>query len=522
VIADIVSTLTIAAALGGGVRWLRIAQREHYIAGSVTRFALRWWGSRPENMALGALMVLGACAAWAGWWGGTAVAGALSLTAPLGLSYRGRDAKLEWTRGQRPKVSNPGLKWTRRLGTLAALLALFIILCGMLGAIFGALLGVSAVIACCASAFVDAALYATAPLERRLRDGYIRDAVLRLAEVSPRVVAITGSYGKTSTKEYVGHLLSARYATHTSPKSYNNAAGLSSTVNNDLIPGHQVFVAEMGTYGPGEIQALCQWLKPEISVITAIGPVHLERMGSIDNIARAKAEILENARIGVLNIDSPQIASIAAEYKKRGGHLIQCSTKNPTADVYVSTENSKMDITVQGNSVGVFDLPGKYPGNVACAVGVAFAMGISIAEIASILPKLKNPAHRQDVLSAPSGITMIDDTYNSNPEGSAGALAILQQSGGRQRKVVVTPGMVELGAEQFAANETFARRAAQVATDVIIVGRTNRRALLRGVANGPAHVIECATRKKAVSWVSSHLTSGDAVLYENDLPDHYP
>jgi UDP-N-acetylmuramoyl-tripeptide--D-alanyl-D-alanine ligase len=510
VIADIISALSIAAALGGGVRWLRIAQREHYIAGSVTRFALRWWRARLDSIAMGAVMVLGAGTAWAGWWEGAVVAGALSLAAPRGLSYRGaRRAKL---------------KWTRRLTIVAVVSALCVLFCGVLAATIGVLLGVSAVIACCAPVFVDVALYATAPLERRLSARFVRDAARRLTEISPRVVAITGSYGKTSTKEYVSHLLDASYATLPSPKSYNNAAGLSSAINdrNSFRPGTQVFVAEMGTYGPGEIKALCDWLKPEISVITAIGPVHLERMGSIDNIARAKAEILENARIGVLNIDNPWIAGIAAEFKARGGQLIQCSTKNPAADVYVNASGNKMDIAIQGDSIGAFDLPGIFPANVGCAVGVAFAMGVPASGIASRLPTVKNPDHRRKVDSLPGGITEINDTYNSNPDGSAAALATLQQLGALKRRVVVTPGMVELGAEQFGANEAFAHQAALVATDIVIVGRTNRRALLRGATNGQAHVMTCANLREAVSWVNSHLTSGDVVLYENDLPDHYP
>jgi UDP-N-acetylmuramoyl-tripeptide--D-alanyl-D-alanine ligase len=149
-------------------------------------------------------------------------------------------------------------------------------------------------------------------------------------------------------------------------------------------------------------------------------------------------------------------------------------------------------------------------------------MGVPASGIAARLPTVKNPEHRQTVDSLPSGITEINDTYNSNPDGSAVALATLQQLGARKRRVVVTPGMVELGAEQFAANETFARQAALVATDIVIVGRTNRRALLCGAANGRANVMTCANLREAVSWVNSHLTSGDVVLYENDLPDHYP
>ena len=507
-IGEFSSLFAIAAALAGGVRWLRIAQREHYIPGSVTRFAVRWWGSRPDNKALSVIMFLSVCAAWAGWWEGTAVAGALSLAAPRGLSYRGRP--------------NARLKWTRRLRTLAVSAALCVILCGVLGGVFGALAGVSALLAFGAPVLVDLALWATTPLERRFSAGFIKDATRRLEKISPRVVAITGSYGKTSTKSYVAHLLSAKYAALASPASFNNAAGLSRTVNDGLKEGTEVLVAEMGTYGPGEIRALCQWLKPEISVITAIGAVHLERMGSIDNIARAKAEILENARVGVLNIDGEHLAAIASEYEKGGGQLIRCSAKDSAADVCVSSYDDKLEIIVHGISIGTVKLPGAFPGNVACAVGVALAMGITTSEIASHISTLANPGHRQQIESTPSGIIVIDDTYNSNPDGSAGALATLQQLGARHRRVVVTPGMVELGAEQSTANETFARQAASIATDIVIVGLTNRRALMNGAAGGQARIVRCANRDEAVSWVNGNLMPGDAVLYENDLPDHYP
>jgi UDP-N-acetylmuramoyl-tripeptide--D-alanyl-D-alanine ligase len=504
---DVISALTTAAALGGGVRWLRVAQREHYIPGSVTRFALRWWGSRPENKVLAALLVASVGVAWAGWWEGAAAAAVISLGAPLGLSYRGRSAKLAWT---------------RRLRTLAAVASIVVIAIAALGAVLGVPVGVSATLAAGVPLVTDLALAATVPLERRLSATFVRSAARRLEEVSPRVVAITGSYGKTSTKFYAGHLLRARYATATSPASFNNAAGLSRTVNERLAPGTEVLVAEMGTYGPGEIRALCDWLTPEIGVITAIGPVHLERMGSLDNIARAKSEILERARVAVLNIDSAHLAALGDGFRQRGGELIQCSSRDQAADVYVSGDGDKLAITVRGQSAGIVDLPGAFGGNLACAVGVALAMDLSISEIASRLATLTSPEHRQTIARTPDGITVIDDTYNANPEGSLGALATLQGLGAGQRKVVVTPGMVELGREQFAANETFARQAAKVATDILVVGRTNRRALLRGAATGPASVVVCADRAEAVGWVRRHLTSGGVVLYENDLPDHYP
>jgi len=507
VIGDVVGALTAAAALAGGVRWLRVAQREHYIAGSVTRFAIRWWASRPVNELLGVLLVVSVAAAWAGWWEGATAAGALSLAAPRGLSYRGHSA---------------ALAWTRRLRTLAAVGACLVIVIAVLGSAWRVTAGVGATLAAGAPVLADLALAVTAPLERRLGAGFVRTAARRLAEVSPRVVAITGSYGKTSTKFYAGHLLRSKYTTVTSPASFNNMAGLSRAINERLMPGTEVFVAEMGTYGPGEIRALCQWLNPEIAVITAVGPAHLERMGSLDVIASAKAEILERAQVGVINVDNPHLSGIAERYARRGGRLIRCSAVDPAADVNVKADGERLTVSVQGHPLGDLRLPGGFPANLACAVGVALALDIPGPDIASRLQTLPKPEHRQTVVSAPNGVVIIDDTYNSNPDGAVGALATLASAGANHKTVVVTPGMVELGREQFRANEQFASRAAAIATDVLIVGRTNRRALLQGAAGGQAAITVCQNRAEAVAWVRRHLAVGDAVLYENDLPDHYP
>jgi UDP-N-acetylmuramoyl-tripeptide--D-alanyl-D-alanine ligase len=507
VTADVIYALTVAAALGGGSRWLRLAQREHYIPGSVTRFALRWWLSRPLSRVLAALLVASAGAAWAGWWPACAAAGVLSLAGPVGLSYRGRSGKLAWT---------------RRLRTLAAADAVIVAGVAVLGIAAGAGAGACATLAAGAPVLVDLALAVTAPVERRFGARFVRAAARRLADVAPRVVAITGSYGKTSTKFYAGHLLRAKYATVTSPASYNNSAGLSRAINERLTTGTEVFVAEMGTYGPGEIRGLCGWLKPEIAVITAIGPVHLERMGSLDNIARAKAEILERARVAVINIDYRHLADIADGYRQRGGTLITCSTSDPGADVCIAGDGPRATVSVHGSPVGDLDMAGVFAGNAACAVGVALAFDIPSSEIVSRLASLPRPEHRQTVHATDNGITVIDDTYNSNPDGALSAITALGSAAAGHRRVLVTPGMVELGREQAAANETLARQAAASATDILVVGRTNRRALLRGAAAGSARVTVCKDRPEAVAWVRRHLGPGDAVLYENDLPDHYP
>ncbi len=122
---------------------------------------------------------------------------------------------------------------------------------------------------------------------------HVARATARLARVAPTVVAITGSFGKTSTKGYVAHLVGGARAVVASPASFNNRAGLARAVNEHLADGTEVFVAEMGTYGRGEIAELCSWICPDVAVITAVGPVHLERFRSEDRILEAKAEILE-------------------------------------------------------------------------------------------------------------------------------------------------------------------------------------------------------------------------------------
>jgi UDP-N-acetylmuramoyl-tripeptide--D-alanyl-D-alanine ligase len=176
---------------------------------------------------------------------------------------------------------------------------------------------------------------------------------------------------------------------------------------------------------------------------------------------------------------------------------------------------------------------GVQPGNLACAVGVARALGLGSDAIASRLADLPAVGHRLEAGRSPAGFVILDDTYNSNPSGASEALAALVAQSTAptldtpdppaQRLVVVTPGMVELGRRQADENRVFAAAAALAATDLVVVGRTNRRALMAGstVPEGAAvHVV--ANRDKAVAWVRANLSAGDVVLYENDLPDHYP
>jgi UDP-N-acetylmuramoyl-tripeptide--D-alanyl-D-alanine ligase len=496
------TTLLIAAAalgaMAASLRWLRIAQREHYQPGSVTRFAIRWWGSSRFNILLATSAIVATVGVWwVEWLGWLAVA---AVVGPLGLSIRGRSSTLSWT-GR-----------LRRLAIAAGVLVAVLMATGVINDRAGwavtALVGLPVI--------TDASLAVLGPIERRLGTKWVDQAKSRLAASGARVVAITGSYGKTTTKGYLGHLLAGRFRIVVSPASFNNRMGLARAINEHLAPGVDVFVAEMGTYGPGEIADLCSFVPPEIGVITAIGPVHLERFGRIEAIVAAKREILDQARVAVINVDEGLLAKVAEEEASHR-KVVRVSARDNTADVSVVDQTLRVGTTEYG-LVG----PEVFGVNLACAVGVAIELGVSPHEVARRLDDLPVAAHRRQIATSERGIVIIDDTYNSNPDGAVAALGTLLAVPGNGRKVVVTPGMVELGERQDEENQQFALLAVNQATDLLVVGRTNRRALLRGAATGEATVTVVASRAEAVNWVRSHLGPGDAVLYENDLPDHYP
>jgi UDP-N-acetylmuramoyl-tripeptide--D-alanyl-D-alanine ligase len=504
---ELIGALAGALALfPAGARWLRVAQREHYLAGATSRFAWRWWGLRPPAPAMAAVALAAAGVAFAYPLAAVATA-AIVVLGPPSLGVRGRTAPLAFTRRLRLLV----VVW----------LVLQVVLIGV-GVLVHHAAAFAALGACAVPVVVDAAAALLSPVERRLVTPYITAAQSRLAQVAPTVVAITGSFGKTSTKQHVAHLLAGSRTVVASPASFNNRAGLARAVNEQLLPGTEVFVAEMGTYGKGEIAELCSWCPPSIAVITAIGPVHLERFKTEDAIVAAKAEITRTAQTVVLNVDDPHLSALADRLAAAGTtSVVRCSAVDPAADVCVEAVKGVATVHVGGTVVGSeIVLPGSVqPTNLACALAVAFALGVPQDVAIGRISGLPTVPNRLASGQAHSGVWVIDDTFNSNPSGARVALAELAARGGGGRRVVVTPGMVELGPIQFEANKAFGEEIACSATDLVIVGHTNRRALRAG--SSPLRPIYVRTRDEAVTWVRTHLGPGDAVLYENDLPDHY-
>ncbi len=507
-----------AAYVCQGLRWLRVLQREHYDASSMFRFRFRWsnpavastrwaryWRFRPITLTHVLLVALVVTLAldldrWA-----AGVTIAFGLFAPRGLSLKGRTG---------------ALVWTRRLKTVAVIstvLAVLIVGAGLASArpwILGAL------VVWLVPALLSATALLLAPYERRLAQKYVDLAVARLNRVRPLIVGITGSYGKTSTKHHLAALLSALDGVVSSPRSFNNRAGLSRAINETLADDTRVFIAEMGTYGPGEIAELCSWCPPTIAVVTAIGPVHLERMKNLDVVEQAKYEITESARCVVLNVDDERLAGWVIRLEEQGKKVRTAGSSTPTASVRVFDRDGRWQVSVEDQDVGSLEqVGGLQPTNLACAIAAALEVGASFENIVAGLARVVPVANRSNVATAPSGVTVIDDTFNANPASARAAISLLSDLRVPGRRVVVTPGLIELGVTQFDENDSLAREIRAAGADLAVVGRTNAKALTRGYAS----IVErFDTREQAVAWVRTTLVRGDGVLYLNDLPDHYP
>lgn len=492
------------AAFPAGLRWLRIAQREHYLAPAVTRFSVRWWTAGPVNRLLAAGAIVAAALQWP-WPGAGLATAALEGWGPRGLGLRGSTGTLVWTR-----------RLVRLSVTASALMGGAVVLSVATGRA-----GVAAAALVALPGLVDLALVINAPLERALAEKWVRRAARRLREVAPAVVAITGSYGKTSTKLYLAHLLAGGRRVVASPASFNNRMGLARAINERLAPGAEIFVAEMGTYGPGEIAELCEWIPPDVAVITAIGPVHLERMRTEERIVACKSEILAEGATAVIGMDHPALARLAESQARAGRRVVRCSGENRPCEVGVDPRDGK--VTVQGEVIGEVDPGSHHPSNVAAAVAAVAALGIPPGAVTDRLATLPQPEHRLATVVNERGVTILDDTFNANPAGARAALRrLVEHSTPGAKRVVVTPGLVEMGPRRRLENRELGRAAGEVATHLLVVGRTNRRHLLEGARESKALVVVLEDRPQAVSWARSNLDRGDTILYENDLPDHYP
>ncbi|MDE7413590.1 MAG: UDP-N-acetylmuramoyl-tripeptide--D-alanyl-D-alanine ligase [Muribaculaceae bacterium] len=370
------------------------------------------------------------------------------------------------------------------------------------------------------------------PVEKMINRHYINDAKRILRSMpSLRVIGITGSFGKTSTKHYLQRILSEKYDVLITPGSYNTPMGVVRTVREYLKPYNEVFICEMGAKQKGDIDEICRIANPFCGIITAVGPMHLESFKSIENVQSTKFELADD-----LPSDGFIVVNNDFEYCENrpvtNVREIKYGITNPEGCDYIAKDirytPTGTSFTIEGKNGVKLELETRLlgEGNISdllAATVMAIEMGVDTAKIKYAISSIQQVEHRLSMKQTPGGVTIIDDAFNSNPAGSKMAVDVLSHFTDGKR-IIVTPGMIELGSEQFSLNEKLGQHIGENLDVAIIVGEYNRDAILQGIKStgfNPDNLHIVDTFNDAQKVLATLLKKGDTVLYENDLPDTF-
>lgn len=379
--------------------------------------------------------------------------------------------------------------------------------------------------------FVLIAHYLTAPFESLNSKRFVRNAKRKMSQEYPniKVIGITGSFGKTSVKNILQTILSEKFRVCATPFSYNTPLGLSKTILENLKGEADIFIAEMGAKYVGDIKYLTEMATPDIGIITGIGNQHLATFGSQENLINTKAELFLNMKEGgkaYVNTDTALAKDLfkSVNRPKTETNLSLKNGKYFVSDIKVGSSGSVFKLWIDNNCVECSTtLLGEHNiSNILLCSAVAFDLGVSLEQIKLGISKLTPPAHRLAIVPSNNALTIIDDAYNGSVEGAKAGLDVIKCFDGQ--KIVITPGLVELGKDEFDANKTFGKQMAEVADYVIIDGVVNFDAISKGLEEGGfdmQKLLRAGSLSQAVEVLGTISKPGDVVLFENDLPDNY-
>ena len=374
----------------------------------------------------------------------------------------------------------------------------------------------------------------TSPYENRIQQRYWTEAHTKLLSLKPLTIGITGSYGKTSTKHLLGHILEMQAPALITPGSVNTPMGIARVVREKLTSHHRFFICEMGAYGPGSIARLCRLAPPDLGVITAIGMAHYERFKTLDTVAKTKFELAEAvaARRGTMIVAEQvlELEPARAFCNRHKENVLVVGAGPDSALQLLSSGQTETGIQAEVSWKGArYTLKAPIFGehhisNMAIAFAAACSLGIWPEDAIVALALVPQVSHRLELKTGPAGARLIDDAYNSNPAGFASGLRllnVLRRNGGR--RILVTPGMVELGS----AHDEEHRKIGELAgshVDVLLAvvpERIQAMTLAYNQANPEGLLISCPDFAAAQSWLDANVRQDDVVLVENDLPDLY-
>ncbi|MBR3796429.1 MAG: UDP-N-acetylmuramoyl-tripeptide--D-alanyl-D-alanine ligase [Clostridia bacterium] len=366
------------------------------------------------------------------------------------------------------------------------------------------------------------------PIEKHINQQFVDDAKKRL-EANPNLIriGITGSYGKTSTKFLLRDILSVKYSVLATPSSFNTTMGVTRVIREQLMPSHQVFIAEMGARHVGDIKELVDLVHPTVGLLTSVGPQHLDTFGTIELIKNTKYELIDGlpengtailARDGA--ICEELYARCPLKNKYMPGDLMKASDMEwgPFGTRFTLTDiETGESARCQTRLLGEHSIA-----NLLLCCTAARTLGMTPAEIAEGVKRCQPVEHRLELLSGGGGVSIIDDAFNANPVGAQAALRVLEGFPGR--RIIITPGMVELGGEEAEFNRRFGEQMARSVDVAILVGKKHVQPIVDGLtaAGFPQeniHVVSSLDESTKV--LHAMMRAGDVVLYENDLPDNY-
>lgn len=369
------------------------------------------------------------------------------------------------------------------------------------------------------------------PIEKGVSRYYINDAKRKLGEVQGlTVIGVTGSYGKTSVKFYLQTLLQEKYHVLVTPESFNTPMGVVKTIRGSLKSTHDIFICEMGARHTGDIKEICDIVHPKHGIITSIGPQHLETFFHMDNIKSTKFELADALPADgmlFLNGDNDYIQEKASEYKKN--KVFYYSEKEGEGycakDISVSQSGTEFQVVAPNGETEVFQM--RLIGihnviNVVGAISVANKLGISLKDLRIPVRRIQPVEHRMQMREH-GVVTIIDDAYNSNPVGSKAAVETLAMFDGI--RILITPGMVELGEKEAEYNYKFGTYAAECCDYILLVGKKHTEPIKDGAESMNFPKEKCQVFDKledAVAYAYAIKGQGHKyILLENDLPDNY-
>ena len=376
---------------------------------------------------------------------------------------------------------------------------------------------------------IIAANFVNIPIEKAVGNHFINEAKAKINALPGLIViGITGSYGKTSTKFYLQKILSSKYNVLMTPESYNTTMGVVKTVREQLDATYDIFICEMGAKNVGEIKEICDIVKPKYGIITSIGPAHLESFKSMDNIIKTKFELcdaLPQDGIIFLNGDNEYIADHIPsrkavyygtenrELEKIFGDNLSVSDKGTSFTAHTEQDSYDYDTKILGKHSVV---------NILGCIAVARHLGCDARQLVLPIKRLETAPHRLQLRTG-AEVTIIDDAFNSNPSGSKAALDVLASFDGV--KIMITPGMVELGDKEEQYNYEFGEYACDKCDYVLLVGHRITKSISdglkdRGFSSNRVYTFDKVT--EAIAYANT-LEAGKKkyVLLENDLPDNY-